>query len=123
MKRDLGGVGLPVRMRSLERVEFGAAGIDRDERRHPCQIAGESARVEELRNEDAIGHRRRIAEQEAPARPFRRDKGLEPHQPVLDPVPVPVVDHRLIVSEIAFQVAQHAKVRERMDVASDQQGQ
>ncbi len=61
----------------------------------------------------------RVAVAEAPGRGMAGEPALDDLEPGLDPVPVPAVLVVVGDLELALQIAQHAQVVERMDLARD----
>ena len=75
--------------------------------------------VEDLRHEHAVGQAGRVAVAEAAGRRAAGELALDRLQAGLDPVPVPAVLGLVVDAQLALQVAQHAQVVERMDLAGD----
>ena len=75
----------------------------------------EAPRVEHLRHEAKVGDRDVRAERVGAGPDQRLDRVEALHHPV----PIPVVDRRLIVLQRAFEVVQRDQIVQRMDVAGD----
>src|SRR3954471_7716985 len=108
--RDSLRARLRLRRRRREGGVVGAMRLDLEERRAAGQVRVDAARIGELRDEANIGKRRRRAEAVGPAPAVLEDELLAGAQALLDPVPVPGVDHVLLVPERALEVFQDAQV-------------
>src|SRR5436189_2399378 len=85
------GVGLLRRLRAIERFELHAFLEDAHQGRVRLRIAVESLGIEYLRDEAAVGHRRRVTVAKAPAAGKMRETGFHLREPVRDPVAIPGV--------------------------------
>ena len=92
----------------------------RSERRVRRQVHREAARVVDLRDQAAVGDRRRVAVAEGAGRRMVLQQRFERGEAFGDPVPHPDVALGLRHAPVALEILQHAQVVERMDVAGDQ---
>src|SRR5262249_37926444 len=109
-------VGLVFGPRLLEGDELGAGGIDRDDPREGVERDLEAPRIGDLRYQADVGERNVCAKGVGSGREHR----LERSEAFEDPVVVPGVDRRLLLTELVLEVAQRRKIVERMDVAGDE---
>src|SRR5216684_2494091 len=111
-------VRLLLRPGALEGVELHAAGDDAADRRIGLHVeAWIALRVEHLRHQADIGEARRIAMTELACLPVVGEAALDPVKAELDPVIEPGLDALLVLSQFVAQVAQHAQIVDRVDVA------
>lgn len=104
-------------MRARKRAQGSAISVDSDESRNARKVTIQSSRIVQLRHQQAIRHRRPVTVEKLPKLLLIDDEGLKPFETVLDPVPVPIVDCRLIVPELTLEISKHPQIGERMNVA------
>eukprot|EP01137_Pigoraptor_chileana_P012682 Opistho-2@65302 len=110
-------IGALRRMRPGKGVQRHAVGMHPHHLGHVFEPAVEALRIEDLRHQHAVRQTRRVAEAELAG--HAAQALLHDLQPALHPVPVPAVLVVLADAHLLGQVAQHAKVVDRVDLAGD----
>src|SRR5450830_1684534 len=113
------GIGLRRWLRQLKCLELAASFINRGQRRIRRHVNLETACIENLRNEAAVGHRRGIAKTETSALRTRCKLLLQRRETKLDPMLYPFLLDLIAHTQLLFE---HAQVVERMDITGDCQG-
>src|SRR5450830_1881929 len=113
------GIGLRRWLRQLKCLELAASFINRGQRRIRRHVNLETACIENLRNEAAVGHRRGIAKTETSALRTRCKLLLQRRETKLDPMLYPFLLDLIAHTQLLFEHAQHAQVVERMDITGD----
>src|SRR6516165_12609347 len=106
------GVGLVLRPGLLEGSEFRARRIDRDDFGKSIEWHLQAPRVVDLRHQADVGEGD-LAAEGIGRRAEHRFQWLEA---VENPVVVPGVDLGLVLTQLVFEIAQRARIVERMDV-------